>query len=165
MDDETHPPPTRFLIELLRATCAKVVLGDAQTQKADHVRNRYSDGLTERGVLSDGDLLGRFIDSFAMAQLRPELASMPMRSRAHHLRTREGRREIDLVVEIGDGRVVGIEFKANAAVARADARHTDAGSATRSGIASSPARSSTLGPMCSSLDRRILAIPLAAMWA
>lgn len=63
------------------------------------------------------------IDTFAVAQLRPEVALSSGRMRLHHLRTMGGRQEIDLVVEIGGGRILALEFKASATVSTTDARH------------------------------------------
>ena len=41
----------------------------------------------------------------------------------HHLRVESGRHEIDLVIDVGAGRLFAIEFKAGAAPTREDARH------------------------------------------
>jgi len=62
----------------------------------------------ELGVLRDGDLLGRIIDTFTLAQIRPEAALSSPKPRLYHLRTRDGRHDIDLVAEIRDpsGRIV-----------------------------------------------------------
>lgn len=74
------------------------------------------------GVLRDGNLLGRLLDTYVTAQLRPEVALLP-RARLHHLRTESGRQEVDLIVDLGGGRVIGIEVKAGAAPGPRDARH------------------------------------------
>lgn len=73
-------------------------------------------------ILRDGDLLGRILDTFVAAQLRPEVALLP-RARMHHVRTEGGRAEVDLVVDLGAGRVIGIEVKAGGAPNHRDARH------------------------------------------
>jgi uncharacterized protein len=75
-------------------------------------------------VLNDGLLLGRLFEAFVIAQIEPQVALWP-RSRLHHVRTQEGRHEIDLLVEFPDGRLFGIEVKATAAPTPADARHLD----------------------------------------
>jgi len=80
-------------------------------------------GIDERAVLRDGDLLGRVIDTFVVAQLRAELATSDLDPRLHHLRDANGRHEVDLVIELADGRVIGIEIKADAAPGRDSARH------------------------------------------
>jgi len=74
-------------------------------------------------VVRDGDLLGRLLDTFVAAQLRPEAALSPNRPRLYHLREHNGRREIDLVAELGADRVVAIEVKATSAPGAQDAKH------------------------------------------
>ncbi len=76
-----------------------------------------------RVVLRDGDLLGRLLDSFAMAQLRADCVVSEYSPRLFHLRDAEGRHEIDVLAELPDGRIIGIEIKAGAAPVQADARH------------------------------------------
>ena len=73
-------------------------------------------------VLRDGDLLGRVLESFVVAQIRAELAVCASRSRLYHLREEHGRHEVDLLAELGAGKVVAFEVKAGAADLRA-ARH------------------------------------------
>jgi uncharacterized protein len=80
-------------------------------------------GVDERAVLRDSDLLGRLIESYALAQLRSELAIAESPLRLHHLRDSEGRHEVDIVAERSDGRVIAIEVKATAAPRIDDARH------------------------------------------
>jgi uncharacterized protein len=79
-------------------------------------------GITEGDVLTDGDLLGRLIETFVVAQVRAECALMTPTPRLHHLRTNEGR-EIDLVIEVGARRLIAIEIKATATPDTGDARH------------------------------------------
>ena len=120
--------------------------------------------MTPGAVLRDVDMLGRIFDAFGLAQLRPEAALMYPRPRIRHLRTRAGRQEVDLVVELAAGRVVGLEFKAGAAPNARDARHlrwladeigTDfaAGAVIHSGSQVYP------------LAERVWAIPMCALWA
>ena len=79
--------------------------------------------MTPDAVLRDVDMLGRIFDTFGLAQLRPEAALMFPKPQIRHLRTRAGRQEVDLVIELSAGRVVGLEFKAGAAPNARDARH------------------------------------------
>lgn len=74
-------------------------------------------------VMRDGNLIGRLLDTFVAAQLRPERELTSPRPRIHHLRSQQGRHEIDLVIEIGGDRVVAIEVKASAAPKPDAARH------------------------------------------
>lgn len=119
--------------------------------------------VTEEAILRDGDLLGRTIDSFAVAQLRGEMASSLDRYRAHHLRTKAGRQEVDLVIELDSDRVLALEFKATAAPSRSDARHLvwlrdELGERFVAGAVMHT------GPRVFQLDERVLAIPYCAMW-
>jgi predicted AAA+ superfamily ATPase len=80
-------------------------------------------GIDAVAVLSRGDILGRMLDTFVLAQLRPPLGVDAPPARAYHLRQQDGRREVDVVLEAADGRIVGLEIKATAAPTRDDARH------------------------------------------
>ena len=119
-------------------------------------------GLTTRSILDDGDLLGRFLDTFGTAQLRPEIALGGQRRRLHPLRTKEGRQEIDLIVEVA-GSVLGIEFKASSAPTPDDARHL---TWLRDQLGKRFLAGAVLhtGPDVFVLGDRILAVPLCAMW-
>jgi hypothetical protein len=79
-------------------------------------------GLNTRSILRNGDLMGRLIDSFVVAQLRPELGISETMPTMNHLRLEDGRREIDIILEAPDGRVVAIEIKAGAEPGRTDAK-------------------------------------------
>lgn len=77
----------------------------------------------ENDVLTNGDLLGRVLETFVVAQIRAETALMSPQPRLDHLRTGEGRQQIDLVIELGADRLVAIEIKATASPDPGDARH------------------------------------------
>ena len=121
-------------------------------------------GLDEQGVMNDGDLLGRVLDTFVAAQLRPELAISATRPRLHHLRTEQGRHEIDLIAELAGGRVIGIEIKASAApTAREDAKHLrwlrdELGERFLAGVVLHT------GPRAYELGEKIIAAPIAVLW-
>ncbi len=68
----------------------------------------------------DPALAGRYLESFVAAQLRPECDWLG--AVLHHLRTRGGEHEIDLLIELEHG-VVAIEVKAGVRPRPADARH------------------------------------------
>ena len=121
-------------------------------------------GLDEQGVIADGDMLGRVLDTFVAAQLRPELAILSSRPRLFHLRTEEGRHEIDLIAELAGRRVVGIEVKAGAAPsAREDARHL-AWLAEQLGERFLAGVVLHTGPHVYRLAERIIAAPIAVLW-
>lgn len=117
----------------------------------------------EQGVIRDGDLLGRILDTFVAAQLRPEIAVSATRPRLHHLRTREGRHEIDLVAELAGQRLIGIEVKAGAAPTLRDARHLiwlrdELGDRFISGVVLHT------GPGLYELHEQIIAAPISVLW-
>jgi len=120
--------------------------------------------LDAASVLRDGDLLGRVLDTFVAAQLRAEATIAESRPRLYHLRTEQGRHEIDLIVELGSGRVLGIEVKASAAPDREAARHLlwlrdQLGSRFIGGVVLHT------GPHAYRLDERIWSAPIATLWA
>ncbi len=121
-------------------------------------------GLSSPTVLKDPDLLGRCFDAFGVAQLRAEVAYMQPRPVLHHLRSDAGRQEVDLVVELGAGRVLGFEFKAGVAPDASDARHLIT---LRDRLGADFVNGAILhsGPSIYPLGDRIYAIPLCGVWA
>ena len=120
--------------------------------------------LDRAAVLRDGNLLGRLIDTFVAAQIRAELTIAASRPRWYHLRDKNGRHEIDLVIEFGGGRVAGIEIKAGAAPSRSDAKHLEwlrdeLGERFVIGIVLHT------GPRTFDLADRIIAAPISTIWA
>ncbi len=121
-------------------------------------------GLDEQGALRDIDVLGRLLDTFVIAQLRAELDVADPRTTMHHLRLEHGRREVDLVLEAADGRVVGVEVKASAAPTAAMARHLmwlrdEFGEAFVLGVLLHT------GPAPIRLAPKIVALPIWTLWA
>jgi predicted AAA+ superfamily ATPase len=119
--------------------------------------------LDEQAVLADGDLLGRVLDTFVAAQLRPETQVATTRPRLHHLRTEGGRHEVDLLAELAGRRVVALEVKASAAPSAQDARHLawlreQLGERLLAGVVLHT------GPHVYRLGERILAAPIASLW-
>lgn len=120
-------------------------------------------GVDARALMRNADLLGRAIDTFVVAQLRPELTSGPYPVLAHHLRDDHGRHEVDLVLEAAGGAVVAIEIKATSTPSEHDARHLEwmrdrlgeqfvCGVVFHSGVRSFV------------LSERIQALPIASIW-
>jgi predicted AAA+ superfamily ATPase len=120
-------------------------------------------GLDLLTVLRDGDLLGRILDTLVIAQLRPELALSPARPRLYHARERNGRREIDALVELGAHRVIAFEVKASAAPSAEDGRHL---AWLRDELGDRFTAGAVLhtGPGRFGLSPRIFAVPIAAIW-
>lgn len=121
-------------------------------------------GISAEAILANGDLVGRYFDAFATAQLRAEIALTYPRPIFHHLRTEAGRREIDLVLEIGGTRIVAFEFKAGVAPSLNDARHL---SWLRDELGKDFVAGVILhsGPGIYELENRVFAVPLCALWA
>ncbi len=115
-------------------------------------------------ILRDGDLLGRVLDTFVTAQLRPEIALLQPRARLHHLRAESGRHEVDLIIDLGGGRTIGIEVKAASAPGRRDAQHLvwlreQLGEQFVRGVVFHT------GPQPFELSERIWALPICALWS
>jgi predicted AAA+ superfamily ATPase len=115
------------------------------------------------GALRDGELLGRLLDTFVAAQLRPEIASSRRRPRLFHLREKNGRHEIDLLTELAGDRVVAIEVKATSAPTREDAAHL---AWLRDRLDDRFLAGAVLhtGPSTFTLGDRIAAVPIASLW-
>jgi hypothetical protein len=120
--------------------------------------------LDTRAVLRDGDLLGRVLDTFVASQIRSDLPVTESRPRLFHLRTEQGRHEVDLIAELAGGPAVGIEVKATSAPRSGDARHLvwlrDAlGHRFAAGVVLHT------GTGVYQLDQGITAAPICALWA
>lgn len=121
-------------------------------------------GLTADDVLRSSDLLGRWFDGFATMQFRAEAATMFPAARLHHLRVESGRHEVDLVLDLGNGKVFGLEFKAGTAPTLDDARHLvwlrdEYGKRFVGGVVVHA------GQAVVELSDRIGAVPLSACWS
>ncbi len=119
--------------------------------------------ITPEKVADESALLGRTIETFVATQLRAELGVSPAHPRLFHLRDRNGRREIDFIVEYGPLQVAAIEVKANVAPDEADARHLawfrdQIGERFTCGVVMHT------GPAVYPLGEKIWAVPIAAMW-
>jgi len=121
-------------------------------------------GVTESAVLRDGGLLGRVLDTFVAAQLRPEADLGRQRARLYHLRQEQGRHEIDLLAEVGAERLIAIEVKATSAPDSASAAHL---AWLRDRLADRFVAGVVLhtGPATFSLGDRIVAAPISTFWA
>jgi uncharacterized protein len=121
-------------------------------------------GVDVRAVMRDDDLLGRVLDSFVAAQLRSQCAVLDDPPRLFHLRDANGRREVDILLELSDGRVVGIEVKASASPGPDDARHLRW---LRDSIGDRFLAGAVLhtGPRPFRFDDSILALPLYSLWS
>ncbi len=121
-------------------------------------------GVDEGAIMNDGDVLGRLLDTFVVAQLRADAESSQTRHRLFHLRTHQGRHEVDLVIELPQQRILAAEIKATAAPTKDDARHLawlrhELGERFVGGIVFHT------GPRAFVLDDDISAIPIASLWS
>jgi hypothetical protein len=121
-------------------------------------------GINVDFVIRNGDLLGRLLDTFVAAQLRAELASASSRPRLYHLRQQQGRFEVDLLAELGGGRLIGIEVKADAAPSADSARHL---AALRDRYPETFVAGIVLhtGPRAYRLGDRLAAAPISTLWS
>ncbi len=69
----------------------------------------------------DGTLLGALFESLVTLSVRTY--AQANEARVHHLRTRAGEHEIDLIIERGDGQVVALEIKLSATISDRDTQH------------------------------------------
>jgi predicted AAA+ superfamily ATPase len=120
--------------------------------------------LNSDGLKKDGNLIGRFLESFVAMQLRPQIVASHDYPRLFHLRDKGGRHEIDLIVEYGGGDVVGIEVKATASPGISDARHLlwlreELGDRFLAGIVLHT------GPAAFRLADGVVAAPISTLWA
>ena len=120
-------------------------------------------GVDARRARRDIDLLGRVLDSFVVAQLRPEVAVATNRHRLFHLRSANGRLEVDLLAELDDGRLIAIEVKADRAPDAHAARHL---ATFRDLLPDRFAGGVVLhaGPNRYRISDRIVAAPISALW-
>lgn len=121
-------------------------------------------GVDARRARRDGDVLGRVLESFVLGQLRPEVAVAANRHRLFHLRTANGRLEVDVMAELDDGRLVAFEVKADSAPDAHSARHL---AALRDTFPDRFAGGVVLhaGPNRYRVSDRIVAAPISALWS
>ena len=120
-------------------------------------------GATERTALGDGNLLGRFLETLTVAQLRAQATASELRCRLYHLRQHHGRHEIDVIAEPDAQRLVAFEIKATAAPSLDDARHLvwlrdHVGDQLLAGVVLHT------GPSGFALGDRLWALPISCLW-
>jgi predicted AAA+ superfamily ATPase len=120
-------------------------------------------GVDVDDVIRNGDLLGRLLDTFVVAQLRAQLDVSSGRPRLYHLRQQQGRLEVDVLAELGGGKLVAIEVKADAAPRPESARHL---ATLRDRYPGEFIAGIVLhtGPRSYTLGERLVAAPIASLW-
>jgi predicted AAA+ superfamily ATPase len=78
-------------------------------------------GATSVLIPRDGTLFGHLFESLVTLSVR--VYAQAAEARVSHFRTREGRQEVDLIVERADQRVLALETKLSATVEDDDVRH------------------------------------------
>jgi uncharacterized protein len=116
-----------------------------------------------RVVMRDADILGRIMDTFVTAQVRPELEVAKTRMKLHHMRVNSGNREIDLLLASPRGQVIGLEIKASSTPQLSDAKHLlwlrdELGASFQCGVVFYSGRK----PL--RLAERIYALPICSIW-
>ena len=156
-----------FLLDLVRAWASNRLTRLVKRPKrylTDPALTFAAARIDATAVLTDTDLLGRVLDTFVVTQLRPELDLLRPRARMHHLRTEGGRQEVDLIIDLGGGRILAIEVKAGSAPTARDARHL---AWLRDKLGPTFIRGIVFhtGPQPFELGQRIWALPIATLWA
>ena len=110
-----------------------------------------------------GRALGPLLETFVAGELARQRTWSRVRTTLHHFRDHRGR-EVDLILEARDGRVVGVEVKASASVQLKDFRGLDylagrIGERFRRGVVL------YLGDRAMSFGPGRIALPLSALWA
>ena len=121
-------------------------------------------GFTVDDVLGDGDVLGRVLDTFVMAQLRSECALRSVPPRLFHLRTQQGRHEVDLVIEMRPRKLIAIKVKATSRPSLHDAAHLHW---LKDELGDQVAAAVVLhtGGHTADLGRGVLALPIESLWS
>jgi uncharacterized protein len=118
----------------------------------------------ERIVVRDSRLVGALMDSFVVAQFRPELDAAESSAAMFHLRFSAGQSEVDLLLEGPAGKLVAIEIKASAAPDLSMAKHLRL---LRDTLPDRFALGVVFhtGSRPFVLDDRIWALPISTIWA
>ena len=103
-------------------------------------------------------------DTFAVAQIRPEVSHNLNAATLFHLRTNGGRHEVDLIVKLENNKLIAFEFKAGSSLTISDAKHLiwlkeEIGDRLIAGVVLHA------GSSIYQLENRIYAIPLSSFWA
>lgn len=78
-------------------------------------------GMERTRLLNDPTLLGHVFENFIAMELRKQIGWSEPRAKLFHFRTSAGE-EVDILIELADGRVIGIETKATSSVSSQDFR-------------------------------------------
>ncbi len=110
-----------FLIQTIPAWSTNLTTRAVRRPKITVTDTGLAARLLGGRIHSDPELAGRLIETFVAGELRAQAEWSQSRPGLFHFRDRTGL-EVDLVLESGDGRVVGVEVKAGATVRAEDLR-------------------------------------------
>ena len=118
-------------------------------------------GCDARAIARDGSLLGTTYENFVLMELMKQISWSETSPGLYHFRTENGD-EVDFVLEARDGRIVGIECKANS-LARGASKGLHAlkeltGKKFHRGIVL------YVGSHIIGIDKNIEAVPVSALW-
>ena len=119
-------------------------------------------GISAARLRREPDLAGSLLENLVAVELWKQLGWSSSRAELFHFRTHKGR-EVDLVIEADDGRIVGIEVKAAATI---DHRHFAGLEALREISGARFHRGVVLytGAEPLPFGKRMFALPLASVW-
>jgi predicted AAA+ superfamily ATPase len=72
-------------------------------------------GLNEERMKTDAGIFGQLLENFVVMELRKQISWSRAQPQIFHYRTQTGR-EVDIILENADGKVVGIEVKASSTI-------------------------------------------------
>ena len=119
-------------------------------------------GLTFDRISADRGAFGALLESFVFAEVMKLMTATDLRLTAYHFRDRD-KREVDIVLERDDGKIAGIEVKANATIRANDftglrALADASGDRFASGVILYD------GPDVVPFGNRLIAAPLSCLW-
>lgn len=120
--------------------------------------------LDQDSLMKSGSMMGKVIKTFVISQLLAERSLSRSRPRLFSFREQSGNREIDLLVGIRGGGLVGIEVKSNSGPDERDARHLKwfAEKFPEQFVAGIVLHT---GPYTYPLGDRIRAVPISTLWS
>ena len=122
----------------------------------------YLLGVDEQRISEDGDIAGRVLETFVVAELQRQSRWQQDPPTLFHYRDRDSR-EVDIILERRDGSVVGVEVKAAASVRSSDFRalrylRDKLGERFRAGALLYTGENTVV------FEDRLAAVPLGGLW-
>lgn len=123
----------------------------------------YQLGADAERLATNRDLLGNLVETFVVNEIRKHISWSILRPKLFHLRTNAGK-EIDLLLEARDGRIVAIEIKAGASPRTQDANTLSAFMKT---MGSRVVRGLLMytGSQAIPIEERLCALPISSLWS